>query len=66
MERHTGKQLRSNIPINSKKFINLEKKIVLDCIIELVNQRFLPKQKNVRNMADSLCNAWNVSRVGPQ
>ena len=37
MEQCVGKQLRNNIPINSKKFINLEKKVVFDCIIKLVN-----------------------------
>ena len=37
MERRVGKQLRSDIPINSKKFINLEEKVVLDHIIELVD-----------------------------
>ena len=57
MERHAGKQLQNNIPINSKKFINLKEKVVLDHIIELVDQKFLLKQKNVRDMADSLCDA---------
>ena len=37
MERHAGKQLRNNILINSKKFINLKKKVIFDCIIKLIN-----------------------------
>ena len=37
MERRAGKQLWNDILINSKKFINLKKKVVLDCIIELVD-----------------------------
>ena len=57
MKWHTGKQSQNNIPINSKKLINLEKKIVLDHIIELIDWKFLPRQKNVRNMVDFLCNA---------
>ena len=37
MEQHAGKQLQNNIPINSKKFTNLKKKVIFDCIIKLVN-----------------------------
>ena len=37
MEQHVGKQSPNNISINSKKLTNLKKKVILDCIIELVN-----------------------------
>ena len=64
MEWHAGKQLRNNILINSKKFTNLEKKVILDCIIKLVDWKFLLKQKNVWNIVDSLCNAWYMFHIG--
>ena len=47
MERRAGKQSRNNILINSKKLTNLKKKVVFDCIIKLVDQGFLLKQKDV-------------------
>ena len=37
MKQRAGKQSQNNILINSKKLINLKKKIVFDCIIELVD-----------------------------
>ena len=65
MEWHIGKQSQNNISINSKKFTNLKKKVVFDCIIELINQRFLPKQKDIWNMVDFLCNIQNMSYIKP-
>ena len=65
MKQHAGKQSQNNIPINSKKLTNLEKKIILDCIIKLVNQGFLLKQKNVQNIINFLCNTQSTFYIGP-
>ena len=37
IKQHAGKQSQNNIPINSKKFTDLKKKVILNHIIKLIN-----------------------------
>ena len=59
-------QLKCDISSKSKNLINLEKKIILEHTINLINCSFLFRQNNIQNMVNLMCEIQNMSRIRPQ
>ena len=51
---------------NSRKLIDVEESVIVQCILDLDSRGFQSRQSDVREMADCLRTDRNVSLVGPR
>ncbi len=62
--RRAGKPARRDIPANSRKLTDLEEKVIVDYIIDLVSRAFPPRLLGVEDMANQLLRARDAPPVG--
>jgi hypothetical protein len=64
--RYARKNLRCELPANSRKLTDLEEKVLLERVLDLDTRGFQPQLSDIREMADRLRTVRDALYVGPR